>query len=158
MVCTIKRRSDEVIHTGIHDEEVLGLAALDEKYSRNQRRALGDKRTSWLHMHRLILAAGNIFRYCPEPCLEIRNCILVRIVIINSETTSEVDVVHLQSLVLKIPHDVVDSLALKGIYLIYSCDLGSDMEVEAYEIDAATAAADVSAFLAPLREANLIEN
>lgn len=30
--------------------------------------------------------------------------------------------------------------------------------VEAYEIDAATAAADVSAFLAPLREANLIEN
>lgn len=34
----------------------------------------------------------------------------------------------------------------------------ADALVEAYEIDAATAAADVSAFLAPLREANLIEN
>lgn len=34
----------------------------------------------------------------------------------------------------------------------------ADALMEAYEIDAATAKADVSAFLAPLREANLIEN
>ena len=34
----------------------------------------------------------------------------------------------------------------------------ADALMEAYEIDAATAKADVFAFLAPLREANLIEN
>ena len=34
----------------------------------------------------------------------------------------------------------------------------ADALMEAYEIDAATAKADVSAFLAPLYEANLIEN
>ena len=33
MVCTIEGRPDQVVHAGIHYQEVLGLATLDEEYS-----------------------------------------------------------------------------------------------------------------------------
>ena len=33
MVGSVEGRPDKVVHTGIHDKEVLGLSALDEKHT-----------------------------------------------------------------------------------------------------------------------------
>ena len=86
-------------------------------------------------MYDLVFAANNVLCYRPEPCLEIRNCILVRVVIVHSKSTSEVYVVYLQSLALKICHDVVYSLTLKAEDFFNSGDLRSDMEMQADEVD-----------------------
>ena len=86
-------------------------------------------------MHCLIFAAYDVLGDCPEPCLEIRNGIVIRIIIIHSETSSEVYVAYSKSVTLEICYDVVHSLTFKGIYLLDSCDLRSDVEMQTDEID-----------------------
>ena len=60
VICAVKGRSYEVIHSGIHDKEVLGLSALYKKYTGNQGCALSYKRTSRLHMNRLIFTSEDV--------------------------------------------------------------------------------------------------
>ena len=93
MVCTLEGRTDEVVHTRVHDEEVLGLAALDEEHARDEGGALCHERTSRFHMDLLVFAADDVLGNGTEPCLEIGDRGSVRIIVIDAETSSEVYVV-----------------------------------------------------------------
>ena len=86
-------------------------------------------------MHCLVFTAVDILGNRPEPCLKVRNCILIRVVIIYTESSSQIDVRHLQTLAFKVCHDIIDSSALKSEYLLHAGDLGSDVEVQADEVD-----------------------
>ena len=52
--------TEYIVHSGIHDEEVLGLAALDEKYAGDQGCALSHERTSRLHVYLLVFAPYDV--------------------------------------------------------------------------------------------------
>ena len=108
-------------------------------------------------MYGLILSADDVFTYGPEPCVEVCYRVFVRVVIVHSETSSEVDVVDFESVSFEICNDVVDSPALKCIDFVHSGDLRTDMEVKADEIDVLALAEDVDEFVElVLRDAELV--
>ena len=58
-----------------------------------------------------------------EPCLEVGDRGTVRVVIVDSESSSKVYVVDLQSVSFEICDDLIDSLAFECEYFLYSGDL-----------------------------------
>ena len=86
-------------------------------------------------MYRLIRTAIDILGNSVEPSSKICDRCTVWIVIIHTETTSEIDIPYLDSVFLEISYNFIDSLALKSKYLTHTGNLRSDMEVQTEEFD-----------------------
>ena len=74
-------------------------------------------------MYSLVITTGDVFCNGPEPGFEIWNCILIRIVIVDTESTTEVDIVHFQAFALEVGDNLIDSLALETENFFNACDL-----------------------------------
>ena len=87
-----------------------------------------------LHMDLLILAADDVLGNGAEPCLEVGYRISVRVIVIDSKSTSEVYVIDCQPFALEVLDNLVYSLTLQRENLLDSCDLRADMEMQAEEV------------------------
>ena len=74
-------------------------------------------------MHGLVIPACDVFRYGPEPSLEIRNGIVIRVIIVDPETSSEIYIVYFQSVTFEVCNYFIDSSALQSEHFLDPGDL-----------------------------------
>ena len=86
-------------------------------------------------MHGLVRSSFDVRGYGVEPCCEVGYCVAVRVVIVHSESSSEVYVVNDKALTLKIFNYVVHSFALQRVHFFDPCDLRAYVEVQTEEIE-----------------------
>ena len=96
---------------------------------------MSHQRTARLYVYRLVFASDDVVGNGIEPSFEISDRASVRVVIIHSKTSTEIDVVYGKSLAFKVFYDFIHSLTLKREYFLHSSDLRADVEVETKEID-----------------------
>ena len=90
MVSLIQCRTNQVRHTGIYYGKLLCNRFLHICHSRNQRATLSHKRATKLEMQLLSIAQLHVVLKHIKECLEIGNGIVVRIAIINAQTSTNI--------------------------------------------------------------------
>ena len=101
MVCSVQCRTDQIIHSGVEDKEILRLTSFYKQHSGNQCPALGHYRSARFQMQTLSVPAMVVLNDSLEPCLEMCHRITVRVFIIHTEPTSEIDIRDMQPFILK---------------------------------------------------------
>ena len=86
----VQRRTDEVVHAGVDDDEVLGLAALQVEHARHQDAGIADQEPPRLEDQRAAEIAGRVLHH-RRIGLGPRRRIVV-LAIGNAETAAKIDV------------------------------------------------------------------
>ena len=67
-------------------------------------------------MYTLVRTSYYVFADGPEPCLEISDRIAVRIIVVNSQSSSEIDVSYGKPVTLEVGNNFIDPLVLSFIF------------------------------------------
>ena len=135
MVRTVESRTDQVVHSGIHHQEVAVLPFLHIKDLSDERAALGDQGTSRFDVDGLVRTVPEVVVDGHEPGLEVGDRIAVRIVVVDAQSSSKVDVPDHHTVGFETGHYVVDLFAFELDDVRHLEDLGSDVELKTVEVD-----------------------
>ena len=132
MVRTVESRTDQVVHSGIHHQEVAVLPFLHIKDLSDERSALGDKGTSRFDVDGLVRTVPEVVVDGHEPGLEVGDRIAV---VVDAQSSSKVDVPDHHTVGFETRHYVVDLFAFELDDVRHLEDLGSDVELKTVEVD-----------------------
>ena len=129
----VQRRADQVVHAGVDDDEVLGLAALEVEHARDQDAGIADEQPAGLEDQRAAEIAGRALDH-RRIGVRMRRRIVV-LAIGNAEAAAEIDMRDGVAVGAQRAHEigqqregVVERLQLG--------DLAADMHVDAGDLDA----------------------
>ena len=130
MMGLIQSRTNKVGHTGIDDDKLLFERFLHIEYSRDERTALAYDSTSQLEVQLLAAAQVECVAEYIEVGFKIGDGVFIRIVVIDTQAASYIDVLYLDIPFHQIVLQAVDAFA-EYPESLHVQDLRSDMKVEA---------------------------
>ena len=104
MVRPVQGGTDKVVHARIHYDEILGASLLDIHHPGDQRAALRHDGATRLDMELVALPYGETAAQGLHPRLEVGDRRAVRILVVDTETSAEVDILNLEPVLLKPAH------------------------------------------------------
>ena len=129
----VQRRPDQVVHAGVDDDEILGLAALEIEHARDQDAGIADQQPPGLEDQRAAEIAGRVLDHRRIRLGPRRRIVVVAIG--NAEAAAEIDMRDDVAVGAQVAHEfgqqregVVERLQLG--------DLAADMHVDAGDLHA----------------------